>query len=183
VTAALGEVGIQGFTTSKVREYGAAKGRSVWYRDTLYSLEYSPKLKMEIVVADNESEYLNRASRARNISVTELVHRVLKTVVQDRMLLGILDDGVSEIAAAPKLSLPKAPPRVERVPIEERCRILVKKIRQRGSLRRIDLGSVDESAKWQAAITKLVVDNVIRAEDSSRPLRYVLVRQLEKLTA
>jgi nitrogen regulatory protein P-II 1 len=54
VTAALGEVGIQGFTTSNVREYGAAKGRSVWYRDTLYSLEYSPKLKMEIVVADNE---------------------------------------------------------------------------------------------------------------------------------
>ncbi len=55
VTAALAEVGIQGFTTSAVREYGAAKGRSLWYRDTLYTLEYSPKLKMEIVVADNES--------------------------------------------------------------------------------------------------------------------------------
>lgn len=55
VTAALAEVGIRGFTTSAVREYGAAKGCSVWYRDTLYTLEYSPKLKMEIVVADNES--------------------------------------------------------------------------------------------------------------------------------
>ena len=54
VTAAFAEVGIRGFTTSAVREYGAAKGCSVWYRDTLYTLEYSPKLKMEIVVGDDE---------------------------------------------------------------------------------------------------------------------------------
>lgn len=55
VTAALAEVGIRGYTTSAVREYEAAKGRSLWYRDTLYTLEYSPKLKLEIVVADNQS--------------------------------------------------------------------------------------------------------------------------------
>jgi nitrogen regulatory protein P-II 1 len=65
VTAALAEIGIQGFTASAVREYGAAKGCSVWYRDTLYTLEYSPKLKMEIVVADNEI--------ARVVSALELL--------------------------------------------------------------------------------------------------------------
>jgi nitrogen regulatory protein P-II 1 len=52
---ALAEVGIQGFTASTVRDYGTAKGCSVWHRDILYSVAGSPKIKMEIVVADTES--------------------------------------------------------------------------------------------------------------------------------
>ncbi len=55
VIEALAEVGIQGFTASTVRDYGTAKGCSVWHRDILYSVAGAPKIKMEIVVADTES--------------------------------------------------------------------------------------------------------------------------------
>jgi nitrogen regulatory protein PII len=54
LTEALAAVGIQGFTAGVVRAYGAAPGRSVYYRGTRYSMEGAPKLKVEIVVADQE---------------------------------------------------------------------------------------------------------------------------------
>jgi nitrogen regulatory protein PII len=52
---ALTEVSVQGVTARTVRVYGAEKGSSIWYQDNLYSREYSPELKVEIVVTDTES--------------------------------------------------------------------------------------------------------------------------------
>jgi nitrogen regulatory protein PII len=52
VVAALVEAGIVGLTVSNVRGYGRQKGQTETYRGVKHSIEFHPKLKLEIVVED-----------------------------------------------------------------------------------------------------------------------------------
>jgi nitrogen regulatory protein PII len=68
VKEALTEIGIEGMTLSEVRGFGRQKGHSEIYRGSEYTVDFLPKVKFEIVVADD------RAQRA-----VEVILRAAKT--------------------------------------------------------------------------------------------------------
>ncbi|HTY20205.1 MAG TPA: P-II family nitrogen regulator [Geobacteraceae bacterium] len=53
VKEALNEVGIQGITVSEVKGFGRQKGHTELYRGAEYVVDFIPKIKMEIIVADD----------------------------------------------------------------------------------------------------------------------------------
>jgi nitrogen regulatory protein PII len=52
VKDALTELGVYGMTVSEVRGFGRQKGHKEAYRGTEYTIEFVPKTKIEVVVAD-----------------------------------------------------------------------------------------------------------------------------------
>lgn len=53
VKNALSERGIHGMTITEVRGFGRQKGHTEMYRGTEYAVDFVPKVKMEVVVADD----------------------------------------------------------------------------------------------------------------------------------
>ncbi len=49
----LSEAGIQGMTVSEVRGFGRQKGHKETYRGAEYTVDFLPKVKIEVVVADD----------------------------------------------------------------------------------------------------------------------------------
>jgi nitrogen regulatory protein P-II 1 len=47
-------LGVQGMTLVEVRGFGRQKGHTEMYRGTEYSVDFVPKVKIEIVVADEQ---------------------------------------------------------------------------------------------------------------------------------
>jgi nitrogen regulatory protein P-II 1 len=74
VKAALAEVGIEGMTVSEVKGFGRQKGQTEIYRGSEYTVDFVPKIKLEIVVGDDE------------------VDRVIK-VIQETAKTGKIGDG------------------------------------------------------------------------------------------
>ncbi len=62
VKEALVEAGIEGMTISEVKGYGRQQGHSELYRGAEYVVEFIPKVKIEIVVSNDE--YANKAIEA-----------------------------------------------------------------------------------------------------------------------
>lgn len=56
VKEALGEVGIEGMTVIEVKGFGRQKGHTEIYRGSEYTVDFLPKIKVEIVVADDRVE-------------------------------------------------------------------------------------------------------------------------------
>ncbi|MBD3672128.1 MAG: P-II family nitrogen regulator [Planctomycetaceae bacterium] len=54
VKTALTEAGALGMTITEVRGFGRQKGHKEQYRGAEYTVDFMPKAKMEIVVADDE---------------------------------------------------------------------------------------------------------------------------------
>ena len=54
VKNALSEAGIQGMTVSEVRGFGRQRGHKETYRGAEYTVDFLPKVKMEIVVDDDQ---------------------------------------------------------------------------------------------------------------------------------
>lgn len=52
VKDALNEIGIEGITVSEVKGFGRQKGHTELYRGAEYVVDFIPKVKLEIVVAD-----------------------------------------------------------------------------------------------------------------------------------
>jgi nitrogen regulatory protein PII len=48
----LSELGIEGMTVSEVKGFGRQKGHTEIYRGSEYTVDFLPKIKLEIVVAD-----------------------------------------------------------------------------------------------------------------------------------
>ncbi len=53
VKNALTEQGIHGMTITEVRGFGRQKGHTEMYRGTEYSVDFVPKVKVEVVVGDD----------------------------------------------------------------------------------------------------------------------------------
>ncbi|GFO71224.1 nitrogen regulatory protein P-II 2 [Bathymodiolus japonicus methanotrophic gill symbiont] len=53
VREALSEIGIAGVTVTEVKGFGRQKGHTELYRGAEYVVDFLPKVKMEIVVADD----------------------------------------------------------------------------------------------------------------------------------
>ncbi|RJP16726.1 MAG: P-II family nitrogen regulator [Candidatus Abyssobacteria bacterium SURF_5] len=56
VKEALGNIGIKGLTVVEVKGFGRQKGHKELYRGAEYEIEFLPKVKLEVVVPDNEVE-------------------------------------------------------------------------------------------------------------------------------
>jgi nitrogen regulatory protein PII len=56
VKEALAGVGVQGMTVTEVKGFGRQKGHTEIYRGSEYTVDFLPKLKLEIVLPDNAVE-------------------------------------------------------------------------------------------------------------------------------
>jgi nitrogen regulatory protein PII len=56
VKDALTEVGILGMTVTEVKGFGRQKGHTEIYRGSEYTVDFLPKVKIEIVVPDNQKD-------------------------------------------------------------------------------------------------------------------------------
>jgi nitrogen regulatory protein P-II 1 len=56
VKDALAEVGVEGMTVSEVKGFGRQKGHTEIYRGSEYTVDFLPKIKIEIVVANTQLE-------------------------------------------------------------------------------------------------------------------------------
>ena len=54
VREALSEIGVTGLTVSEVKGFGRQKGHTELYRGAEYVVDFLPKIKLEIVVADGD---------------------------------------------------------------------------------------------------------------------------------
>lgn len=52
VRAALAELGVQGMTVGEVKGFGRQRGHTEIYRGAEYAVTYVPKVKLEVVMAD-----------------------------------------------------------------------------------------------------------------------------------
>jgi nitrogen regulatory protein P-II 1 len=53
VKEALNEIGVEGITVSEVKGFGRQKGHTELYRGAEYVVDFIPKIKLEIAVADD----------------------------------------------------------------------------------------------------------------------------------
>jgi nitrogen regulatory protein PII len=74
VKEALADLGIQGMTVSEIKGFGRQKGHKETYRAAEYTIEFVPKVKIEVVVSD------------------PLCHRALETI-QRTARTGSIGDG------------------------------------------------------------------------------------------
>jgi nitrogen regulatory protein P-II 2 len=71
VREALAEVGVQGITVTEVKGFGRQKGHTELYRGAEYVVDFLPKIKLEVAVADGQVERVTdvimRAARSGKI--------------------------------------------------------------------------------------------------------------------
>jgi nitrogen regulatory protein P-II 1 len=50
----LNEIGVKGITVSEVKGFGRQKGHTELYRGAEYVVDFLPKIKLEIIISDNQ---------------------------------------------------------------------------------------------------------------------------------
>ncbi len=88
VKNALTQVGIQGLTVSEVRGFGRQKGHTEHYRGAEYTIDFVPKVKIEVVIADSALtgviEAITKAARTGQIGDGKIFVSDLSEVVRIR---------------------------------------------------------------------------------------------------
>lgn len=88
VKDALLEIGIQGMTVSEVKGFGRQKGHKEVYRGQEYTIEFVPKVKIEVAVPDTQAprviEAIIRAARTGSIGDGKIFVRSLENAVRIR---------------------------------------------------------------------------------------------------
>ncbi|MEO5329594.1 MAG: P-II family nitrogen regulator [Magnetococcus sp. THC-1_WYH] len=88
VKEALAEVGVQGITVSEVRGFGRQKGHTELYRGAEYVVDFLPKLKVEVVVADDmvdrSIQAIENAARTGRIGDGKIFVTNVESVVRIR---------------------------------------------------------------------------------------------------
>jgi nitrogen regulatory protein PII len=88
VKEALIELGIQGMTVTEVKGFGRQKGHKETYRGTEYQIDFVPKVKLDIAVADNRVtealEAITRAAKTGSIGDGKIFVTELQTVLRIR---------------------------------------------------------------------------------------------------
>jgi nitrogen regulatory protein P-II 1 len=88
VREALSEVGITGLTVTEVKGFGRQKGHTELYRGAEYVVDFLPKVKIEVVVADatveSVVEAIIRAARTGKIGDGKIFVTSVEQVVRIR---------------------------------------------------------------------------------------------------
>ena len=61
VKDALGEIGIEGMTVTEVKGFGRQKGHTEIYRGSEYTVDFLPKIKLEVVLPNDRVEAASAA--------------------------------------------------------------------------------------------------------------------------
>jgi nitrogen regulatory protein PII len=56
IKSALQEIGVEGMTVAEVKGFGRQKGHTEIYRGSEYTVDFLPKIKIELVVADAKKD-------------------------------------------------------------------------------------------------------------------------------
>jgi nitrogen regulatory protein P-II 1 len=64
VKEALHEIGVSGITVTEAKGFGRQKGHTELYRGAEYVVDFLPKVKLEVVVADDQAERVVEAIAA-----------------------------------------------------------------------------------------------------------------------
>ena len=88
VREALSEIGVSGLTVTEVKGFGRQKGHTELYRGAEYVVDFLPKVKIEIVVADSileqAIEAIIKAARTGKIGDGKIFVYDLEQVVRIR---------------------------------------------------------------------------------------------------
>ena len=88
VKNALSELGVHGMTITEVRGFGRQKGHKETYRGTEYTVDFVPKVKMEVVCADSQLQStvdtIMRAAQTGQIGDGKIFVTNLETTVRIR---------------------------------------------------------------------------------------------------
>lgn len=88
IKTSLEEAGVLGMTVSEVRGYGRQKGHTEVYRGAEYSVDFVPKVRIEVVVddfvADKVVDSIVRAARTGKIGDGKVWVSPVETVVRVR---------------------------------------------------------------------------------------------------
>jgi nitrogen regulatory protein P-II 1 len=88
VKEALAREGIQGMTVSEVKGFGRQKGHSELYRGAEYVVDFLPKIKIELLVADEQAvpaaEIIETAARTGRIGDGKIFVLPIDEVVRIR---------------------------------------------------------------------------------------------------
>jgi nitrogen regulatory protein PII len=94
VREALADVGVQGVTVTEVKGFGRQKGHTELYRGAEYVVDFLPKIKLEVAVADDQLERvveaIQQAARTGKIGDGKIFVSALDQVV--RIRTGELDN-------------------------------------------------------------------------------------------
>ena len=88
VREALSEIGVAGVTATEVKGFGRQKGHTLLYRGAEYVVDFLPKIKLEIAVADDvvdkAVETLIKAAHTGQIGDGKIFVTTLELVVRVR---------------------------------------------------------------------------------------------------
>ncbi|WP_447979935.1 P-II family nitrogen regulator [Candidatus Nitrospira bockiana] len=88
VKDALLEIGIQGMTVTEVKGFGRQKGHKETYRGTEYTIEFVPKVKIEVAVTDAQVprviDTITRTAKTGSIGDGKIFVRDLSSAVRIR---------------------------------------------------------------------------------------------------
>ncbi|OOG56968.1 transcriptional regulator [Rhodanobacter sp. B05] len=94
VREALAEVGVQGITVTEVKGFGRQKGHTELYRGAEYVVDFLPKIKLEVAVADDQLdrvlEAIQASARTGKIGDGKIFVSALEQVI--RIRTGELDN-------------------------------------------------------------------------------------------
>jgi nitrogen regulatory protein P-II 1 len=85
VKAALNQKGILGMTISEVRGFGRQKGHTEMFRGTEYTVDFVPKIKIELIVPDHDTT-----------DIVQIIARTARTgqIGDGKIFVTDLDDAV-----------------------------------------------------------------------------------------
>ena len=88
VKSALMELGVKGMSVSEVKGFGRQKGHTELYRGAEYVVDFLPKVKLEIVVAEDQLEScietLTQAARTGKIGDGKIFVSAVQNVIRIR---------------------------------------------------------------------------------------------------
>src|SRR5499425_590952 len=88
VKDALAEVGIEGMTITEVKGFGRQKGHTEIYRGSEYTVDFLPKIKLEVVISDDLAEQavgaVVKAARTGKIGVCKVFISTIDEAVRIR---------------------------------------------------------------------------------------------------
>jgi nitrogen regulatory protein P-II 1 len=88
VKDALSEIGIEGMTVTEVKGFGRQKGHTEIYRGSEYTVDFLPKVKLEIVVPDElvakTAEAIVKAAKTGKIGDGKIFVTAVEQVVRIR---------------------------------------------------------------------------------------------------
>ena len=88
VRVALSEIGVQGITVSEVKGFGRQKGHTELYRGAEYVVDFLPKVKLEIAIADDTVdatvEAITKAANTGKIGDGKIFISSLEEVIRIR---------------------------------------------------------------------------------------------------